>query len=402
MASAPHEQEHPPAVLRVAVCAGELSGDEHGAALVRALKRRLPQADVRGMGGRNLRAEDVTTVVDSEKSASAMGFMELFGSLGKVLSALSAMKKFLREWKPQVLIVIDFPDFNIRLAKEAARLGIPVLYFITPKVWAWRAKRIEVLKKVTKASAVIFPFEEKFFQDRGYGEAFFVGHPYVDSPRFDPPTPDERRAFKTKLGLDPAKPLLSVFPGSRRAELKRHLLPCRDAVQLLHSRHAEVQCVVCVAPTMNAEEIQRAFEGVPVTIYSGDSVELMRMSDAGLLKSGTSNLQAAFCDLPFTMFYVASPVSEAIVKYLVKRREFSLVNIIRPGSIREFLQKEVRPETLVREMEKLLYDAEYRAKMRSNLSEVRGMLRREGQGDAYANAVDVLVGKVLARGGGMY
>ncbi len=319
---------------RVAISAGEPSGDEHAAALLGELRRLAPAAAIRGMGGRFLRAAEVEIVVDAEETGSVMGFGPVFGALRRIFSAYSSMKKLLREWKPEVLILVDYPDFNLRLARYAKSLGIRVFYFIPPKMWAWRSGRIEQFKKYVDAVGLIFPFEKEFFMAHGYPNAFFVGHPYVESLK---PSPEIRKQFFAEYKLNEKSPLLAVLPGSRWFEIERHLDIAIEVVRQLRAKLPELQTAIAVAPTIDATQLQaRLPSELEVTIVRGGALKLMQAATAGLLKSGTSNLQAAFLKLPAVMFYTAPRLTKWIVDTFVRIKEYSLPNIIRPHTIAEF------------------------------------------------------------------
>lgn len=361
--------------LRIAISAGEPSGDEHAAELVEALLKREPALTFRGMGGRNMRAAGVDTVVDSEESASVMGFVEVVGSLGKILGALRDLVRLFDEWRPDLLIVVDYPDFNIQLARRAKRRGIPIIYYIPPQLWAWRTGRAKQIGKLVEACGVIFPFEPKFYSERGFDGAHFVGHPFVDHPA-DIDRAGVRSQIWNEARLDPERPTLAILPGSRPKEVVRHLIPMLAAYRVLRERRPEVQAVIPVAPAIRREDLQEHIHPEDqVGLINGRSSELLQCANAGLLKSGTSNLQGAFAGLPFCMFYVAPLVSEIIVRMFVKLREFSIVNVIRSETVKEFLQNQAGADTVADELEALLFNAAYADSVRTKLSEVTKTLQ---------------------------
>ena len=359
---------------KIAICCGEVSGDEHAAKLVKALQECAPGAEFRGMGGRHSRAAGVTTVVDSEASASAMGFIELFSQLGKIRSALREMKKLLREWRPEVLVVIDFPDFNFILTKYAKKLGIKTVYFIIPKMWAWRSGRIKHFKRYIDHAACIFPFESKFCRAHGYEKVTYVGHPFATE--FDNLASFDRSQFITSLGLNPSLPVVALFPGSRRGELKRHLTPMIEGFEELRQRYPNVQGIIPLPGTINPEQVRAALPNhESIALVNQSSIEVLRAADFGLIKSGTSNLQASFCELPFIMFFSASRLTEFIVTTFVKLKHYSIVNILRHSTVLELIQEEVNPKRIASELEQLLIDPQACEAIRTRLREVNGMLR---------------------------
>lgn len=358
---------------RIIISAGELSGDEHAANVVRALRSLIPALEVQGMGGRNLRAAGAALDIDSEKAGSVMGFGELFGSMSKLLGALRTMQRLIRETKPDLLITVDFAEFNMHLAKAAHRAGVPVLNYISPQVWAWRRYRVKSIAEYIDRAAVIFPFERDFFEANGYKKSVYVGHPFADEWNDTPPS---RSGVLSAIGLDPAKPTLAVLPGSRQGEVSRNLATMRDALLILQKRHPTIQAVVVVAPNIDAAAVAAGVGSPPwLRVTQGNAIEVMRVADAGLLKSGTSNLQGAFCGLPFAMFYRASALSAFIVKRCVDLSEYSIVNVLRPGTVTEILQEKATPEYTASVLEVLLFNEEYRREMKERLAEVRHKLR---------------------------
>lgn len=360
---------------RIAVSAGELSGDEHAAALIRAIKALRPDVVVRGMGGKNLQEAGVDLVLDSRKSASVMGFGPVMKAIGKLFAALRTMKDLLREWKPDVLILIDYPDFNLRIARFAKSLGIKVFYFIPPKMWAWRSGRIKLFHAYVDAVGLIFNFEKEFFTSRGYSNATFVGHPYVEDLLAAPWAEGNRAEFLKRHDLDGSKPILAVLPGSRWMEIERHMDSCLGAMRELRAKHPDLQLAVAVAPTIDVDRLRAKLPAeMKISIVVADTLNLMRVADAGLIKSGTSNLQAAFLGLPQMMFYQAPKFSQLIVYNFVKVKEYALPNIVRAHSIFEVTGPDVTQPTLVKELDALLFDPARKQSVRKNYSEITAAL----------------------------
>ncbi|NDC36434.1 MAG: lipid-A-disaccharide synthase [Proteobacteria bacterium] len=364
--------------VKIAISAGEVSGDEHAAKLARALQGLLPGAALRGMGGRHLRAAGVETVVDSEASASAMGFIEVLSQLGKIRSALARMKALLREWRPDILIVVDFPDFHFLLTKYAKKLGIKTLYFIIPKMWVWRTGRIQHFKRYIDHAACIFPFEKQFCHDHGYGAATYVGHPFARE--FRELAPFDRRKFLEELELNPTRPVVALFPGSRKNELTRHLQPMLQGFALVASEIPGTQGILPLPSTIDPAMVQAAVpQNVSLKIIQGRSVEVLRAADVGLIKSGTSNLQASFCELPFVMLFNASKITELIVRTFVRSSHYSIVNLLRTGTVLELIQEEVNAERISFELKRLLRESSARERLREALREVNSMLLSHDQ-----------------------
>ena len=369
-----------PPLLRIAISCGELSGDEHAAKVVGMLRERCSLLEIQGMGGRHLRNAGVTTVIDSEKSASVMGFGDVAKSIFKIRKAFSTLAELLKTWKPDLLVVVDYPDFNLRLAKKAHSLGIPVLYFIPPKVWAWRENRVHALKRYTNHLAVIFPHEVEFYRSRGLSEVTFVGHPFVDASTLKIPSDEERARLRESFSIPPNAPMLALLPGSRPGEIRRHLDRSLQAVELLLKRFPNLKTVIPIAPSLGADALSPDHQRNSSVLFTHEnSLDVMKAADVGLLKSGTSNLQAAFLGLPFGMFYNASPLSEWIVRHFVHVKEFSPVNIIHPGTVKELVQEQSSPEALACYIGSLLESAEKRMEIKGSLLSLAGELRYRGE-----------------------
>ena len=374
---------------RIAVSAGELSGDEHAARLVSSIQALLPNATIKGMGGKNLRARGVDTIVDCEKSGSVMGFGDVLKSAGKIWSAMRSMKELLQSWQPDILILIDYPDFNLRLASFAKSRGIKVFYFIPPSVWAWRSGRTQSIKRFVDGAALIYPFEEAHYRNAGYDNAHFVGHPFCDLERLRPFNPEERAAWRKEHGLNEGATLLTIFPGSRTSEIKKNAALLQGTISLIHASHPEVQIAIAAATSAISQELRQILgTSLSAQIVDNQSIELLKSADAGLLKSGTSNMQAAFTGLPCSMFYRTSPIAAFIARKLIHLKEYSPINLIRGGTVREFVQEEALPENLAQEAESLLFDEARRSNMLAALAEVRQALGFQGSDARFAGSTN--------------
>lgn len=363
---------------RIAFSAGELSGDEHLSSVLKEVQRLLPDAEFRGLAGSMTRALGIETELDLEDYGSVMGFIDVAKAAPKIFSALNWFKKTFKSWKPDLLIVVDYPDFNLRVARLAKANGAKVLYYIPPKLWAWRQSRIKLIEDLVDRVALIFPFEKAFYEKLGYKRAFYVGHPFYTSLKreSDPQTESLLRSeFIKYLGLDEQKPVLAFFPGSRPSELKRHWPGMIAGLKELIRRIPETQILLSVAPSVRELLAEyQVHNEIKCTAIEGRNLEILRFSDLGFIKSGTSNLQAAFYELPFVMYYQAGLLSELIVRSFVKIREFSLVNIIRPGTIEELIQKEASPQVIADKLESLIVNKTKRSQLKKNLKEVHELL----------------------------
>ncbi len=384
--------------LKILVSAGELSGDEHAARIV----RHLPAGtQLFGMGGSNLKEAGMELLVDNEVSGSVMGFMELLPKSRQIISAFQTLTRVAADRKPDLAILIDYPDFNLRLAKKLKQQGVKVLYFIPPKMWVWRAKRVEQFHKYVDQVACIFPFETKFFEQNSYKYARFIGHPiaYMKSTIGD----NDVREMRAFVGASSITKLLTIFPGSRSAELRRHLPILKGAIKKILIENSTVTILIARASNVSHEELESALgKQHRLKFVSVDALTLFRISDAALVKSGTSNLQAALSDIPFAMFYKASPVSAFIARRVVKIPEYSIVNLLKPGTIREYLQEEMTVENLCKEATSLLLDEKYRVALKKNLESIRANLlgfdddsRFDGTGSPYERVARMVESMVV-------
>lgn len=382
--------------LKIALCVGELSGDEAATELVRALQRFSPSVSIRGMGGRNMREAGVETIVDSEKSGSVMGLGDVLGAFGGIWNDFQSMKRLLNGWRPHVLVLIDYPDFNLRLAKYAHSIGIKTFYYITPQVWAWRSWRVGLFRKYITHAAPIFPFEKEFFRSRGYSEVTYVGHPFA-TKFADKYRAFDRNSFRQSHGLNADAQTVCIFPGSREQEVKLNLQAMLDTFSLLRNKHPEIQGVLSVASSLKENsQVRHARLPEGLMAVEDDPVKILLASDVGLIKSGTSNLQAAFCGLPFVMFYRATWFGELVVRLFVKVREYSIVNVIRPQSIIELVQDNATPERASEELEKLIFDKAARKGVISSLHEVQAALSSYDDGPQTAGCASAAERAALA------
>jgi lipid-A-disaccharide synthase len=374
--------------LKIVIAAGDLSGDQRAASLVNGIQKiSRDSVTVRGMGGEKLEALGVELVVDSRKYGGVMGFTELLYKSKEIVYSFRTMKKLLLEWKPSLFIAVDYPDFNLRLCAYAKSLGIKVFYFIPPKVWAWRQKRIKLLKRYCDGIGVIFPFEEKFYHERGVKQVSFVGHPFVEeSPLW---IKSSKESFYKKhnlticneyteaTALKKSSCIFALLPGSREKEITQHLSIMIEAVkkffeEMLQSKTLNSSTAIIVLPEKyrnNQRFLERYDELLQkygagkdsLSLFHldfGNSLEVMAHADYGLLKCGTCNLEASFLNLPFVVLFKTSRMTALIVKKFVRLKEFSIVNIIRPGTAKELLQDNCTVENLVQVMREMFLNRE--------------------------------------------
>ncbi|MDZ4786996.1 MAG: lipid-A-disaccharide synthase [bacterium] len=365
------------------ISAGEPSGDLLAAGLVSAIKCRNSETTFKGMGGQALHASGCELLENIETVGSLMGFSELGPQLSRTFAALKRLKKALASSKPNLLILVDFGDFNLRLAKYAKSLGIPVLYFVTPKVWAWRKSRVNLLRKYVDLNCVIYPYEEQYLKDLKVKNVCYVGNPWADEiverssiQNFE----SLKSQFIRSQNLDPLRPTIAFFPGSRKGEVARHFKEGIKGLRLLRETHPEIQVIVSIAvgipkTTITQMEIELGSDPSWIKFVSNASQEILKYSDCGLIKSGTSNIEAALSELPFVMFFKVSKVTEIIVRSAVSLKEYSPVNVLIPGTVKELLQSEFNPKKIKESIEDILFNNQGKEEMLRRFRLLREKLR---------------------------
>lgn len=328
----------------VFIVAGEASGDLHGAALLRALRERDPDLHATGIGGAHLTAAGLEVLFRSDAIA-AMGLTETAGSLRRIWHAYRAARRYLAEHRPHLVVLIDYPEFNLRLARYAKSLGLRVFYYISPQVWAWRRGRIRKIRQRVDRLAVVFPFEEELYNgDGGPPIARFVGHPLLDLVKPARSAEETRRRY----GLAPGKPLLALLPGSRKKELRLLLPPLLETAQAL--ARSGWQAALALAPTLAEADLRAALAGeqpaVPVAV--ADTYDLVHAADAALVASGTATLEVALLGKPMVIVYRVSRTTYALGRLLVRVPHIGMPNLILGERVvPEYLQGDVHPRVLV-------------------------------------------------------
>jgi lipid-A-disaccharide synthase len=369
--------------LRLAIVAGEHSGDAHGGNLVGAFIQLAPDARWFGAGGPVLSSSGVEILVPMEKLA-VVGISEVLTHLPDLWREMSRLKTALAQRRPDALVLVDFPDFNFRLAKFARGLGIPVVYYITPQVWAWRPGRTEFLRRFVDRALVIFPFEESFLRERGV-EAVFVGHPVVDTAHPDSPL----EAFLARHGLDASVPRVALLPGSRVSEVRRNLPPLVAAAVLLHARHPEAAIMVPWAEGL-PDTLRAGFPAAPVRWISGAYRDVLGHAHAAAVASGTATLEAALMSVPQVIVYRLKPLTYAIGRRLVKLERVGLPNVVLGESVvLELIQDDFTPARVAAALGDLL-ENETAATARAGVIAAR-IKAALGRGNASARAASELL-----------
>jgi lipid-A-disaccharide synthase len=380
--------------LNILIVAGEASGDAHAGALMRELRLRLPHASFFGMGGPRMREAGLEALYDIQE-ISVMGFSEVLPKLLRILGVLQGLKRAARERSPDLAILVDVPDFNLRLARALKRLAIPVCYFISPTVWAWRPGRIKQIARDVDTMLCILPFEEAYYRERGV-MARYVGNPVLDQVPAPAPAPE----FRRRLGVDPDRPALALLPGSRNSEVARVLPVMVAAAERLAAGRPGLQILVPVAPSIDPEAVRAHFAGRPLTptLVAGRAAEVVGASDAAIVCSGTATLEAGLMLRPFVIVYRVSWVSEMLYRLFAKITHVGLVNLLAGRRlIPEILQADLTPERVAAEVNRCLDDAAARAEMVEGLSAIRAALGAPGAAGRAAEAVVDLVRRIEDR-----
>jgi lipid-A-disaccharide synthase len=367
-------------VREIMLVVGEASGDTHGARFVEAVHRRDSQVKVYGVAGEQLGRCAFEPLL-SVAQLTGMGLVELAGNLRNIWRAYGLLKRTLKERRPNLLVLIDFPEFNLRLARCAKSLGVPVLYYVSPQIWAWRKNRVKQIARWVDRMAVIFPFEADFYE--GYGvNVTFVGHPLLDIVK--PNT--GRREILAKLGLDPMRPVIALLPGSRRSEVTRHLPAMTEAaVELSQVRGAQFFCVR--AGTINEAELRSSLDrtGVSMPIVEDDRYSAIHASDVAWTASGTATVEIALLGRPMIIMYRLSWLTYLIARGLVRVDHIGMVNLIAGQRLMpELIQHEVNRERIVAETKILLDDPTTRARITEELSKIRQRLGAPGAAERVA------------------
>jgi lipid-A-disaccharide synthase len=365
------------------IVAGEASGDLHGAAVARALRERDPQVDIFGIGGVRMREAGVTTLVDAAEMA-VVGLVEVLAHFPFIYRAYSLLTGILKRQPPDLLILIDYPDFNLRLAKVAKRHGVKVLYYISPQIWAWRAGRVHTIGRRVDQMAVVFPFEVPFYE-RANVPVSFVGHPLLDSVR---PTVTKAAAL-AEFGLDPARPVIGLFPGSRRSEIKGLFPTILATAQRLRQQQPGVQFLLPLASSLTRADLEPAIAaaGLPVTIVANRSYDVMQACTAIITVSGTVTLEIALMGIPMVIIYKVSPLTYQVGKRLIQVDHIGLCNIVAGERIvPEMIQHDAEPDKIAGEISRMLSDAEYVAGIKEKLATIRSLL---GEGGASGRVAEL-------------
>jgi lipid-A-disaccharide synthase len=361
----------------VLIVAGEASGDLHGANLVKAMKDIDRDIMFRGIGGDKMVIAGVDIVAHASQMA-AVGLTEVFSRSGAILGSYFRMRSILKKEKPDLLILIDYPGFNIRLAGVARKSGVPVLYYISPQLWAWRSGRVHKLAKSVDRMAVILPFEKDFYLKTGTDlPVEYVGHPLMDQvPLFM-----NRDTIEKEFGIKSGDSIIALLPGSRDQEVSKLLPVMLEAARIISSRVQNLKCIIPVAPTISQDHVKRITQGSRLNIVlTGKGVyRALKVSDLALVASGTATLETAIMGVPMIVTYRMSPVSYSIAKRVVKVPYVGLVNLVAGEEVApELLQGDVRPDIIAEKAIGILCDDNRKREIRDKLARVTESLGGPG------------------------
>jgi lipid-A-disaccharide synthase len=374
---------------QVMLVVGEASGDIHGADLVRALSGKDQTLRFFGVAGEQLKQTKFEALLDVSQLAG-MGFVELAGSLRNIWRAYRTLCQAMRERRPDLLVLIDFPEFNLRLARLAKQLQIPVLYYISPQIWAWRRGRVRQIARYVDHMAVVFPFEVPFYERRKV-KVSFVGHPLLDIVRSREP----REVVLTRLALDAGKRTIAILPGSRRREVSYHLPVLLDAALRL-SKDTKVQFFVIRASTVGRHEVESLLERVSlrIPIVEEKRYDALNACDLAWTASGTVTLETALLLKPMIVVYRLSWLTYALARILVKVRQVGMVNIVvGKAVVPELIQANFTAAGVVRETRNLLENRDQRDKIVRKLVTLREKLGTPGAADRVANIAMTMMGQ---------
>jgi len=380
---------------RVMLIAGEASGDLHAAKLAAGVLAKRPDVQFFGIGGAEMRKAGVDVLIDSADLA-VVGLIEVLAHRKVIFDALNRMRELLRTDPPDLVILTDYPDFNLRLAQTAKQLGIKVLYYISPQVWAWREGRVKTIRERVDMMAVVFPFEETFYQQHQI-PVRYVGHPLSEEVFASA----DRDSLLQEFGLEPQKKTVGLFPGSRQSEIRRLLPIILAAAKQLKQHHPNLQFLLPIASTLKAVDFApylAQYEDLAVTMIADRNYDVMEACDAIITVSGTVTLEIALLGKPMVIINKLAWLSYYLVKSMFKLDYIGLCNIVaNERLVPELIQHDARPEKIVVEIEKMLFDEMYRDGISEKLSRVPSLLGQPPQqGDIVDLTLEMLAEKQAA------
>jgi len=367
---------------RFLIVAGEASSDMYGADVARSLIRKFPDCQIYGLGGPRMREAGVQLEGDISKTA-VIGPFEMVSSLAGLYRVFRRLAERVETEPPTAAILIDFPDFNLRLGKRVKDAGVPVVYYVSPQVWAWREGRLKQLRRLVNKMLVIFPFEEEVYRKAGV-DVEFVGHPLVDTVR----ATKSKEEFCAAYRLDSRKPILALLPGSRPKEVRFILPTLCEAATLIRQRKPDTQFVLPMASGLHRKLLEDLIEDQPIKIVTNDTYNAVRYARAAIVASGTATLETALLGTPEVIVYRISRASWLLGKALLKVRLFGIVNIILGEEVvPELFQERMTPEEVSKMALQLMDDVWVQSRIRGNYEKLRRQLGSGNVADRVAEAV---------------
>jgi lipid-A-disaccharide synthase len=365
----------------IMIVAGEASGDQRGAEVAVALLARDPGLKLFGIGGEHMRAAGVETLVDVSELA-VMGFAEVIIHLPCIMKIFKLAKKLLTDRKPDLLILVDYPGFNLRLAKVAKQIGIKVLFYISPQVWAWRQHRVKKIAQAIDHMAVIFPFEKQFYQDHAV-PVTYVGHPLSQKLQ----NKISAETARAELNIEPQQKMIALLPGSREGEINRILPELIKATELISAQIPNCIFYLALASTINSDKINNAIKHSKIKIERNKTYQIISAADVVITASGTATLETALFNKPMVIVYKVSSLTALIVRKMIKIPYVSLCNIVAGEQVVvELLQNDATAKNISQETLKILNDDVYRNHMKAKLRSINAKL---GNFDAADNVAQI-------------
>lgn len=366
---------------RMMISAGEVSGELYGALLSRAVKSKWPDIEIIGIGGHRMKSEGVQLIASI---SSALGLTETVRHWRAIIKNFKKATEALIRQKPDILVLIDYPDFNIPLAKKAKSKGVPILYYVSPQVWAWRAGRVKKIASRVNKIAVLFPFEADIYRNTGL-PCEFVGHPIAETIDIR----QTKEELRKKLGLDPTKEVIALLPGSRLAEINRNQQLIRNVAEKIHSEFPNIQVVI---PLVSGTGLHKEMPDY-IRVIHDRTVEVVACSEAAAVASGTATLETALLGTPMVVFYKLSFLTVFFAKLLIKVKFISLVNLLYGKEVVvELIQKNATAEKIFSELKRILGDSEYRQNMISSLMKIKEIMGKKTASERVASMVGELAG----------
>ncbi len=366
---------------RVMISAGEASGELYGALLSRAVKKMWPDTEIIGIGGNRMKKEGVHLIAPI---SSAIGLSETVRHWSQIIGSFNRAKQALIKQRPDILVLIDYPDFNIALAKKAKSVGIPVLYYVSPQVWAWRAGRVKKIAAFVNKIAVLFPFEVDIYRKTGLA-CEFVGHPIAETVDIS----HTKKELRENLGLDLNTKVIALLPGSRPSEIRQHEQLIIEVAEKIHNEYPEMQIIV---PLVSGTDFTHEPPDC-IRVINDRTAEVVASAEAIAVASGTATLEAALLGTPMVVFYKLSTLTVFFAKLLVKVEFISLVNLLSGKEvIVELIQNKATSDKLFSELKKIISNNEYRQTMVSNLQKIRDMMGQKTASERVASIMGELAG----------